>query len=297
MLQHRLLGERTAPAWYTGSRTAIRIIVAIWVVLACAATLAEAQTLEVYSLRARSAEELLPIAERILGSDGKAVVDRATNAIVLSGSAEAVARAVETLSLLDQPRQNVRIRWKRVDMADLEARDFELRWRVRAGALRVGSLYRRGVAVSLTLQFEELAQRLAGNASGEVRVIDGEFARISMGASIPVTTRSRVSGRFGSVIRETTRLASAESGLEARPRVLGDGNIELLLRPFQSDLRADGSVRTSELETRVQVRPGEMVAIGELEESVAVRSGDGLTSRGQVEVERRQVFFIAAELP
>ena len=42
---------------------------------------------------------------------------------------------------------------------------------------------------------------------------------------------------------------AAESGIEVRPRVLGDGRVRLDLRPFQGRLRDDGSISYSGAET------------------------------------------------
>ncbi|HKA16220.1 MAG TPA: hypothetical protein VKH41_14450, partial [Myxococcota bacterium] len=64
------------------------------------------------------------------------------------------------------------------------------------------------------------------------------------------------------VVDESTQYVTAESGFEATPHVLRDGTVELVLRPFDGSLRADGSIAHASAETRLVLAPGATVAIG-----------------------------------
>ena len=64
----------------------------------------------VYEVRHRVAEELLPLAETAMAGEGRVAVDRRTNALVLSGSRQAVASALSLLGALDVRARTVVLR-------------------------------------------------------------------------------------------------------------------------------------------------------------------------------------------
>src|SRR5262245_50473102 len=77
-----------------------RWIIGLGLVIGLAAA-AAAQSLRVYAVRHRTAEELAPLVESALGGEGRAIADRRTNQIVLTGPPRAVASALEVLAALD----------------------------------------------------------------------------------------------------------------------------------------------------------------------------------------------------
>jgi type II secretory pathway component GspD/PulD (secretin) len=86
-------------------RLALLACAAIWLALP-----AGAQVVHVYEVRHRVAEELLPLAETAMAGEGRVAVDRRTNALVLSGSRQAVASALSLLGALDVRARTVVLR-------------------------------------------------------------------------------------------------------------------------------------------------------------------------------------------
>jgi type II secretory pathway component HofQ len=79
---------------------------------------------------------------------------------------------------------------------------------------------------------------------------------------VPVTTRRVQPGPAGPSWTESTSYVAADSGFEASPRILGDGRIELSLRPFDASVARDGSISHSGAQTRIVLESGRTVAIG-----------------------------------
>jgi type II secretory pathway component GspD/PulD (secretin) len=236
------------------------------VLLACAALSvalpAGAQVMRVYEVRYRTAEDLLPIAETAMSGEGRAVADGRTNSIVLSGPRQAVDGALALLASLDVRMRSVVLRYESRSARELTSRGASIRWSTGAGPVRIGNVMWAGGDARVAVHVDEGTLRSGGTLAGTLRVLDGQTGRIATGASVPVTTRRVQPGPAGPVWTESTSYVSADSGFEASPRILGDGRIELLLRPFDAQIQRDGSIRHSGAETRIVLEPGRTVALG-----------------------------------
>lgn len=227
---------------------------------------AAARVVRVYEVRHRVAGELVPLVETVLGAEGRVVADARTNSLVLSGEPAGVESALTLLAALDVRLRTVVLRYASEDAASFAARGVRIDWRIEAGSFRVGSLGGPGkhAGTWVSVGLEETHRKRDGAQTGLLRILEGESGRIASGVSAPFTSRRIRSGPHGRVVHESTQLVSAESGFEARPRLLGDGRIELALRPFHDRLGPDGRIETAAAETRVVVSPGETLVIGSL---------------------------------
>ena len=209
---------------------------------ALAAAPAAAQVVRIYEVQYRSAEELLPLAETALAGEGRVSADRRTNSLVLAGSGDAVAERARAVGVARraaaQRRAALRVAARERSRGARSPGDV-----ARRGALRVGSVVWPQAAAALRV--DDTREERTSSLAGQLRIMDGQTGRIATGASAPVTTRRVRDGRGGPVIVESTGYVTADSGFEARPRVLRDGRIELALRPFDASLRADGVVASS----------------------------------------------------
>jgi type II secretory pathway component GspD/PulD (secretin) len=272
-------------------RLALVCLAGVWLALP-----ASAQVVRLYEVRHRAAEELLPIAQTALAGEGRVVADPRSNTLVLSGPREAVESALALLGTLDVRARTVVLHYESRGARELAGEGVRVAWSLDAGSLRVGNVVRPGEGSRIAVALDERAGQGSGRLSGQLRILDGETGRIATGVSLPVTTRRVRRGRFGPELSEATHHVSAESGFEARPRVLGDGRIELALRPFDASLRPDGALSTSGADTVLVVEPGRTVAIGGiLRESQARRSGafDGAASG---EAADEQLLLVTAEI-
>jgi len=268
---------------------------ALGLALLLGAQLALAQTVEVYTPRGRSANELLPLAEAAIADGGRVVADPGSNRLILAGEPEAVARTRALLESLDVPRRSVVLRYASTTTSSLDAQGIDVRWSVRKGGVRVGNVTRRRGRSQVDIQLDAREERRRSRVAGQLRIAEGEAGRISTGVAVPVTTRTLERGPFGTVVRESTQTVSAETGFEARPRILGDGRIEIALRPFSGELTPEGNVTFREADTVVLVEPGETVAIGGLTRT-ADRGSAGLSGTDQSERSEEELMLLTAEI-
>jgi type II secretory pathway component GspD/PulD (secretin) len=254
--------------------------------LAAATALAE-RSIEVFRPRHRPAAELLPVAQVALADEGVVALDAGTNALVLAGPPQAVARTLEVLRLQDRARPVVVLTWTSRFADELEAAGVRIDWSIEAGDVRVGTPRApRGEGVRI----EALAQDRSGEGSfaGTLRLLDGEEGEIGTGASAPLVVPRR---RGADVV-----IQSAQSGFRARPRVLGDGRVQVEIMPEQSSLEPGGRVAFTGAATTVTLKPGETVALG------GVEASESSTSRGVPEATaarsgtRSRVLLLRAEV-
>jgi type II secretory pathway component GspD/PulD (secretin) len=251
---------------------------ALLIGLALAAAFADpaaAQDVRVYEVRHRTAEELAPLAQTVLGADGRAIADPRTNQLVLSGSPRAVASALELLATLDVRAHMVVLRYEARSASDLDAAGVRVRWRAGDAGFRIGDVSWPGSGpAAIALSADARRERGSQSLAGELRILDGQTGRIASGDAVPITTRRIQRGPHGSLIDESTHYVSFESGFEAAPRVLRDGTIQLTLRPFDAKRAADGTARRASADTVLVLQPGTTVALGGMlrERSDSVRS-------------------------
>ena len=222
----------------------------------CAALLlaaAAAADVLLYRGRHRPVEELLPIARTLLGDAGRAEVDARTNTLLLVGDAQLLAEVEGVLSAQDRAPRTVLLQYGTKRLSDLEAAGIRVRWSVAGDGYRVGNARPSGEGARIAASVD--AERAQGSAAldGSLRVLEGNAGTIYTGAAVPMALATPEGPAAAWV--------SAESGFEARPRILGDGRVQLELRPFDARL-AGAAVEHAGAATTLVVAPGEQVVIG-----------------------------------
>ena len=245
--------------------------------LACAVLLfaaaASAQSVRVYKAKYRTAEELAPLVAGAVGGETRVVADRRTNAIVLSGSQSEIASALALLDTLDVRARTVVLRYEARSASELAAEGVRVSWRT-GSALRLGDVDWASSPAALAIGAEARASHRTDHLVGQLRILEGQSGRIASGATLPITTRRVQHGRRGStLVEEETSYVTAESGFEASPRVLGDGKVELALRPFDASLRRDGAIERTGADTVLVLEPGATVALGGMVREESARQG------------------------
>jgi type II secretory pathway component HofQ len=265
----------------------ISVVLAVLWLASLAASPPAGAAAEVYRAKHRTAEELLPLAETLLAGEGSVAVDSGTNALVLVGEPDALARVVALLESQDRALRNVVLRYESRRVQELEAEGIAVAWSVGGGDVRVGNVDRRGgsgVDVRVGAASTERASELAGT----LRVLEGRSGRIATGSLVPYTVGRRW--------RRETTLVAAESGVEVHPRILGDGRVQLELRPFEASPERGGVIRGASAATTLVVEPGRTVALGGIarEEAGSVRSPVSGAARAAGSEER--VLLVTVEV-
>jgi type II secretory pathway component GspD/PulD (secretin) len=265
-------------------------------VLVAAASASARDVVQVYKVQHRTAEELLPLVETALAGEGSAAADRGSNALVLSGSSAAVASALVLLAKLDAPQRNIVLRYESRTARELDAEGIRVAWTVDAGSLRLGNVVLPGDGTRVAIVPDGRSRAGAATLAGQLRILDGGSGRISVGTSAPVTTRRVDDGWRGTVVSESTTYFSADSGFEARPRILGDGRIELALRPFEASLQPGGRVSFSNAETRLVLEPGKTTVVGGLLRDTQERRTDAFSGADSARTSDTSLLLITAEI-
>ena len=101
----------------------------------------------------------------------------------------------------------------------------------------------------------------------QLRVVEGEWATISAGESIPVTQQSINRSARGVSIQQSTQYKELQSGFEVMPRLNGE-HVTLLVRPFlaRRSATSSSSIEQQNISTTVSGRLGEWIAIGGVDE-------------------------------
>jgi type II secretory pathway component HofQ len=262
----------------------------------CLALPAAAQVMRIYEVRHRTAEELLPMVETAMSGEGRAAADRRTNTLVLSGSRQAVESALELLAALDVRPRTVVLRYESRGARELSAQGARIAWSVGAGAVRVGNVIWPDGGSRVAVQVDEGELRRSSTLSGTLRILDGRSGRIATGTSLPVATRRVHPGPAGPVFSESTQYVSADSGFEATPRVLGDGRIEVVLRPFEASVSPGGTIAHSGADTVLLLQPGRTVALGGILRD-ASSDGSSALAGGESGSERDEsLLLVSAEI-
>jgi len=259
----------------------------IWLAIAALAICLEAAgatEVELYKARFRSAAELAELVGPLIEPDGVAVPDDSGGFILLRGSPEAIAQALETLERIDtQPRQ-FRISSEVVSRSVLQARGLRVGGWVSLGDLRVGRTLAgpEGVRVSAHQLRADSGRRFLAS----VVALENAPAEIWTGNLFPFTVSEvevfepgrRHTQRHGQLrVRETTAFVPVRRGLRVRAR--GSGNaVDLELVPVMEDGDPQAGIRELGASTRLRIQPGEQVVIGSIDRDDRLSSGDPLQS-------------------
>jgi type II secretory pathway component GspD/PulD (secretin) len=258
--------------------------------LAVLAAPAEAQRkVHVYKAKSRPAGELVDLATTALDGRGQAAVDPGTNSLVLIGDPEAVAEAIAVLDGLDRALRNVVLRYQSRREEELRALGVDVRWSAGGGGFRIGNVHAPGGGSFVSVVPIGGKRDRTSQLEGTLRVIEGNPGQIYTGTAIPIV----VDGPYYGDARVET--LNAESGFEARPRILGDGRVQVEIQPFEGSLRGDGSIRYTGAATTVVVKPGETVALGGISQSVQQRSR-GTTGAVRESGSSDQVLLLTVEV-
>ena len=228
------------------------------------------RTTLVYEARHRSAAELAPLADASLAGRGSALATDIGNSILLTGDADAVRAALRLLQSLDRSARTVVLHYESRSSQELDAAGLDVAWSAQLGSVRIGNVRTAPGGTQLRLRPFSGSRSGSEELSGTLRILEGGRGRIATGALVPVRVRERSAGR----LRSSRVRMAAESGFEARPRILGDGRVQVEIAPFAAEAEAerDGRIATQSAATTVVVGPGETVAIGGIASEVERRS-------------------------
>lgn len=239
------------------------------------------------SLQYADAAELAKVGEKLLSAKGSITVDKRTNRLLLRDNTVALATLEKWAEQMDLPVAQVELAAHIVTINEKSLRELGVKWTLadaqQAGGVgdvttmttdlsvatattRVGFNIGRinGRLLDLELSALEQKQQLDIIASPRLLASHLQPASIKQGSEIPYQVSSGESGATSVEFKE------AVLGMEVTPTVLQKGRIRLKLRisqnmPGQVLQQEDGEVLAidkQEIETQVEVKSGETLALG-----------------------------------
>jgi type II secretory pathway component GspD/PulD (secretin) len=221
------------------------------------ATSAFAQdTLEVISLRHRTADQVIPLLRPLLDPGGALTGQHSQLIVRTSPSNLAQLRAA--LEAIDRPARRLMIS-VRFDGAQESAR----------GGVQ-GTARATSGASGATVAIGESRSAGSERVDQRMQVLEGGRAVISTGEARPLRQRQVIQTPSGPVVRETTELVDAASGFEVVPRVAGD-TVTLDIAPQREQFvpGVPGTVRYERTASSVSGRLGEWIELAGVDSSSA----------------------------
>ncbi|CAI9393740.1 MULTISPECIES: DNA uptake porin HofQ [Citrobacter] len=239
------------------------------------------------ALHYADATELAKAGGKLLSAKGSLTVDKRTNRLLVRDNPPTLALVEQWVAQMDLPIEQVELAAHIVTINEKSLRELGVKWTLaeatKAGAVgqvttiasdlsvanattRIGFNIGRinGRLLDLELSALEQQQQLDIIASPRLLASHLQPASIKQGSEIPYQVSSGESGATSVEFKE------AVLGMEVTPTVLPKGRIRLKLRisqnmPGQVLQQADGEVLAidkQEIETQVEVKSGETLALG-----------------------------------
>jgi hypothetical protein len=274
----------------------LRAWLAAWVLLGATAGVAGGREIVLYEARHRVADELVALAETVIGSAGSVTLNASTNSILLVGPEAEVERALEILRAQDRAPRTIIVyqEWRR--SSELRESGIEIHWKLERGDLRIGTVRppAPGDARTIATHSAFLAEH-EGRAE-RLTLIEGTHARIETGTVVPYPESRATDRHEDAPTTPDIAWIDVSSGLTTSARVLANGRIRLELSPIRSALGPKGTIERASATTVLELEPGELRLIAGIEETRSgTRSRTG-RSRESEQSDEHLVLLVRAEL-
>lgn len=276
---------------------------------ASAVVLAQTTVLEVIPLKYRTAEQVIPIIQPMLASDGS--VSGLQNQLVVRTTPANLEEIRRILASVDTRPRRLLITVRQDTDSERNRRAAEVSGSVgndRARVIVPGSGDRRGSNMVLHDEDDRVRGRVLDSRSAAsdrntqtIQVLEGSSAFIRVGQSVPVprrqVVRSVVGGRVVEQVVDTVEYRDAATGFHALPRVTGE-RVTLDISPQRDTLNRQipGAVDVQRVITTVSGRLGEWIEIGGLDQSRSEQRSEILGSSSRTGTDNRRVLIKIEEL-
>lgn len=261
------------------------------------------EKIEVITLSYRTADQLIPVIQPLVGKDG--AVTGLQNRLIIRTTPDKLAQIRKVIANLDsKPRRlliTVRQNVSREALAN-EASVYgsvgtdQARVRVprtpgeSAAQVELGSR-RNNVGAKIT------STRDIENSSDTqtVQVLEGNTAYIRVGQSVPVPSRTVIrNGRQVTVV-EDNQYRDVTSGFYVLPQVNGN-LVTLEINPQRNTLGSQGSINVQQASTVISGRLGEWLEIGGAGQQGGTRGSGTVYSTQELSTDSRSIFVKVEEL-
>ncbi len=260
-------------------------------------------------LRYADASELAKAGEKLLSPKGTMTVDKRTNRLLLRDTQTALKALTLWAEQMDLPVEQVELAAHIVTINEKSLRELGVKWNLADGVTDAPGKVGQVAAMSADLSVASATTRVGFNIGRiDGRMLDFELsaleqeqkldiiasprllashlqpASIKQGSEIPYQVSSGESGATSVEFKE------AVLGMEVTPTVLGEGRVRLKLHisqnmPGQVLQQAEGetlAIDKQEIETQVEVKSGETLALGGIFQQKKKNSSDKIPVLGSI---------------
>ena len=261
------------------------------------------EKIEVITLNYRSAEQILPLIQPMVGKDG--AVTGLQNRLVIRTSAQNLAQIKRVIASLDTQPRRLMITVRQNTTRDVLAQESSVfgsvgseRGRVSVPAstgdsgarIDIGSRRNRvGAKVTSTRDIENSAD------VQNVQVLEGNAAFIRAGQSVPYQSRTIVRNGRQVTVTEDTQFQDVTSGFYVLPRVSGS-QVTLEINPQRNTLGSQGAINVQQASTVVSGRLGEWIELGGVGQQGNSRGSGTVYSTQDVSSDNRSIFVRVEEV-
>jgi hypothetical protein len=266
----------------------MRLLLAIFGLL-CSLSLTAAPRAEILQLHYRTADELLPLVQSVLGSEGRA--SAYGNQLIVNAEPAKIAELQELLQRLDTRPRRLLISIDSSQDSSSARQGYRVDGSIDAG--NVETIGGRGERYGRD-QVRIIDRRSSGSSGSlqQVQATEGYPAQIQIGQSVPLTSYGRDAYGYP---REYTEYRDINRGFEVVASVRGD-QVQLSIRSQQDRLsHHPGAIDTQSTDTRVSGRLGEWIELGGISESTSANDS-GLLSRRHTSRSQDQALRLKVEL-
>jgi len=228
------------------------------------ATWVWAQSLTVFDLKHRRAEEIIPVLQPLLEQGG--ALTGQDYKLFVRASPGNVAQLRSAVEQLDKQQRQMLVSVRRGSARDIEREQASVSGTVRTDRPRADVTVRAGQG---TL-------RTQSSSVSSVQVLDGSSAFIATGTSVPMVTSVAVGGGRRPFVAGTVEQRDLQRGFMVTPRIRGN---EVILEIEQQDERVSGgNIQTQTLNTQIIGKLGSWIQLGGVSESSS-STDSGILSR------------------
>lgn len=217
---------------------------------------------EVIPLDFRMAEDVLPIAQSVVGNQGK--VNAYGNQLIVNAPDEVIGELRQVLSQLDTEPKRLLISVDTQNTASDAGSGYQVDGAIRGGnvSIETGQGERRGRDEVRIIRHSTQSQ---GGGIQQVQATEGYPALIQVGQSVPITTRS--TDGYGQIYQQT-QYRDVSRGFYATATVQGE-RVQVTISSHNDRLNSAHSdvIDIQETDTRVSGRLGEWISLGGVNES------------------------------
>jgi len=263
-------------------------------VIASAAVHAQMQTMEIFSLKYRTVEQMMALIRPLVPPPG--TVTGIQNQLIVRSTPQNIAEVRAVLERVDTAPRRLLITVRQDADATTERDRLSISGTVplgRNGEIVVGAPGGAGVEAQV------LSSRRAESDRNtqQVQALEGQPAFIQIGQSVPVPSRQVVRGAFGTQVIDTVEYRDIGTGFQVLPRVNGDRVfLDILPQRETPGNAGPGSVNTQRLSTTVSGRLGEWIDLGGATQVIDERQSVLLGRTTRAGIDQRRVLVRVEEL-